>query len=321
MRTLTGIVLASIMTLTSQTVAAQSYPNSPITIIVNSAAGGPVDIVARAIEGSMSRTLGQPIVIENRPTAGGVQAAGQFVRMQPDGYTLLLATGGSMLISPIINPAADYDPVGGVAHVMRLAEVPIVVTINADLPFEDMPGFIAAARENPNKYSYASNGLGTPSHLMGAVLSDLADIEIVHVPFAASTDAAVAVVAGEVSMYTSTPALIMPHIASGRLRGVLQTVPERMAQLPDIPAGPEVGLGDWVVPAWYGLFAPIGTPDEIVTRIAEAAATALADPEALRILEAGLFKPLAEGPDVFRAGHTAEFELWKVRLKDIGLTN
>jgi tripartite-type tricarboxylate transporter receptor subunit TctC len=298
----------------------QPYPNRSITIVVNSAAGGPVDIIARAIKDGMQETLGKSIIIDNRPTGGGL-VGGQFVKnAEPDGYTLLLSSAGAMVTAPLVNVAASqFNPSQDLAHITLLAEVPAVMAVNPKVPATKLSELIALAKAAPGKLNYASNGIGTPGHLVGEVLKMKAGIDMLHVPYSASTQAAMALLTGDVDLYPSSPALVLPHVPGGKLRVIAHSGSRRMDLMPNVETASEAGYPDLAVPSWYGLLAPLGTPKPVIDTLHKAASAALARADVKAILEPGAYNILAVGPEDFKDAHVKDYMKWRTLLPEIGI--
>ncbi|WP_042885026.1 tripartite tricarboxylate transporter substrate binding protein BugE [Cupriavidus necator] len=263
---------------------AQSYPNKPIRLIVPFAAGGTTDIVARAVSESLGRELGQPVVVENRGGGGGAIGADALAKSAPDGYTLGIATVSTMATNPATNPKNPYDPLKDFAPITNLVNVPNVLTVNPKVPAKTLKEFVALLKSNPGKYSYASAGKGSISHLDGELFKDITKTDMVHIPYRGSGPALNDTLAGQVNAQFDNLPSSMPHIQAGKLRALAVAAPKRVEGLPDVPTFAEAGMKDMNNMAWYGLVAPAGTPAAIVTRVHDAAVKALQDPNAKRRL-------------------------------------
>lgn len=263
---------------------AQSYPNKPIRLIVPFAAGGTTDIVARAVSEALGRELGQPVVVENRGGGGGAIGADALAKSAPDGYTLGIATVSTMATNPATNPKNPYDPLKDFAPITNLVNVPNVLTVNPKVPAKTLKEFVALLKTNPGKYSYASAGKGSISHLDGELFKDITKTDMVHIPYRGSGPALNDTLAGQVNAQFDNLPSSMPHIQAGKLRALAVAAPKRVEGLPDVPTFAEAGMKDMNNMAWYGLVAPAGTPAAIVTRVHDAAVKALQDPNAKRRL-------------------------------------
>ena len=244
-----------------------AYPKRPITMIVTFAAGGSSDVLARAVAASMSRGLGQQVVVDNRPGAGGQIGAELVAHAAPDGYTILFGTNGTLGISPALYEHLRYDPARDLAPVGILHKLPLLLIVNPSLPAKNLPELIAYARKNPGKLSFASAGVGSVSHLAGELFMEDANINILHVPYKGGGAAVPDLISGRVSMMLETIPNALPLAKSGQMRAIGVTTKERSAAAPDIPTLAESGLPDFDVSAWTGLFVPAGTPAAVIDRL------------------------------------------------------
>jgi tripartite-type tricarboxylate transporter receptor subunit TctC len=256
-----------------------AYPKRPISMIVTFAAGGSSDVLARAVADSMSRGLGQPVVVDNRPGAGGQIGAELVAHAAPDGYTILFGTNGTLGIGPALYEHLRYDPAHDLAPVGILHKLPLLLIINPSVPAKNLQELIAYAQKNPGKLSFASAGVGSVSHLAGELFREEAKINILHVPYKGGGAAVPDLISGRVSMMLETIPNALPLAKSGQMRGIGVTTKERSAAAPDIPTLAESGLPDFDVSAWTGLFVPAGTPAAVIDRL-NAATRAIANDSA-----------------------------------------
>lgn len=267
-RTVAGAVWLCLAAGLSGTAAlAQDYPTSPIKMVVTFAAGGSSDVLARAVGKAMSEGLGQPVVIENRPGAGGSIGTEAVARAQPDGYTILFGTIGTHGIGPALYKNLRYDPVKDLTAVGLLHKLPNVLIVHPSIPAKNLRELIAYARSNPGRLTFASAGNGSVSHLAGELLKAAANIDIVHVPYRGGGAAMPDLLSGQVSMMLETIPNALPHSQAGTLRALAVTTPTRSAAAPDLPTFAEEGLTGFDVSSWTGLFVPAGTPPAIVSRL------------------------------------------------------
>jgi tripartite-type tricarboxylate transporter receptor subunit TctC len=255
------------------------YPKRPITMIVTFAAGGSSDVLARAVADSMSRGLGQPVVVDNRPGAGGQIGAELVAHAAPDGYTILFGTNGTLGIGPALYEHLRYDPAHDLAPVGILHKLPLLLIVNPSVPAKNLQELIAYAQKNPGKLSFASAGVGSVSHLAGELFREEAKINILHVPYKGGGAAVPDLISGRVSMMLETIPNALPLAKSGQMRAIGVTTKERSAAAPDIPTLAESGLPDFDVSAWTGLFVPAGTPAAVIDRL-NAATRAIANDSA-----------------------------------------
>jgi tripartite-type tricarboxylate transporter receptor subunit TctC len=242
------------------------YPNRPIKMVVPFAPGG-ADVIARLVGDRITAALHQPVVIENRPGAGGATGTKLVTSAEGDGYTLTLASPGPITVAPVVNKKLDYDPLRQLVPVAMIATSPFAMVINPKVPVKTVAEFVAHAKANPGKINFASPGFGTSSHLFGERLKQRTGIDIVHVPYRGSAPAIVDLVAGQVQLYFDNIRNLKPLILDGRVRGLAVTSDVRNPQLPDLPTMKEAGIDKFVGFYWNGVLAPAGTPAAIVERL------------------------------------------------------
>jgi tripartite-type tricarboxylate transporter receptor subunit TctC len=246
--------------------SAQSYPDRPIRIIVPTPAGGPVDVMARLIAAGLPATLGQNVIVENKPGAGNTLGSRLAAEAAPDGYTLMVSAASGLIISPIIYKTAGYDA-SSFAPVALIAETPQLLVINPQLPFKSIAELVAYAKANPGKLNYSTGGNGTLPHLAGELFKRTTGTDIVHVPYKGGGPALIGVVAGETQMTFDPVATSLPMIKDGKLRVLAIAGPKRVAALPDVPTMAESGYQSFTVGAWTALLAPKGTPGVITAKL------------------------------------------------------
>ncbi|HZC56108.1 MAG TPA: tripartite tricarboxylate transporter substrate binding protein [Xanthobacteraceae bacterium] len=270
LRTLTRLalpLLAVLLPALYATAQQPSYPDRPLTMVVTFTPGGSSDVLARAVADAMSRGLGQQVVVENRPGAGGHVGAESVARAAPDGYTILFGTNGTLGIGPALYKNLRYDPAHDLSPVGILHKLPLLLIVNPSVPAQNLRELIDYAHANPGKLSFASAGVGTVSHLAGELFKDEAKIDILHVPYKGGGATFPDLLAGRVAMMLETIPTALPLVRSGGMRAIGVTVKERSASAPDIPTLAESGLPNFDVSAWTGLFVPAGTPRAIVERL------------------------------------------------------
>jgi tripartite-type tricarboxylate transporter receptor subunit TctC len=247
--------------------SAQTYPTKPVKVIVAFAPGGPADVMARLIAQRMPQILGQSLIIENRPGAGGTIGAKAAAESEPDGYTLLLGNTSTLVISPVVYQNIGYDPVKAFAPVAMLGVTANMLVVNPALPVKSVRELIALAKRTPGKLNYSSPGAGTPPHLIGEMFKHRTGSDIVHVPYKGGGLAMQAVIAGEVQMAFENTAVSLPYVLGGQVRGLAFSSEKRNPQAPDIPTMIEAGVPDFVSASFTGVVAPAGTPAAIVNRL------------------------------------------------------
>ena len=290
--------------------AAQGYPSKPVRLLVGFPPGGANDIVARIAAQKLSDTLGQPVVVENRPGNAGVVAAEVLAKSAPDGYTLMLGSTGTNAIAPALTTKLPYDPVNAFTPVGLVGIAPSALVVNAAVPAQNIRELVALAKSKPGKLTYASSGNGTTLHLGGELFKLMAGVDIVHIPYKGNAQALNDVIGGQVDMILSAlpPALPLAKVGKVRILGV--AMPERLKSLPDVPPVAEQGLPGYEMSTWYGIFAPAGTPPEAIEKIGVEVRRAVADPKVRDLILAQGIEPLSSTPAEFRAFVGAEQEKW-----------
>src|SRR5262245_7693366 len=263
----------------------QAYPSKPVRMIVGFPPGGGTDVVARVIGAKLQEWYGQPVVVENRPGATGTIGADVVAKSAGDGYTLLMGHVNSTGIAPNLFAKLPYDPIKDFSAVSYVGYVPNVLAVHPSVQANSVKELIALAKSQPGKMNYASSGNGSTQHLAGEMFKQLTGTNIVHVPYKGSGDAIKDLLAGFVNMNFDTMPPVLPHIQSGKLRGLAISTPKRLPQLPDVPTFAEVGITGFDVANWYGVQAPAGTPREIVLKLNADINKAMQVPEVRAALE------------------------------------
>jgi len=260
------ILLLMVSTLCALGVSAQTYPNRPIKLIVADAAGGAPDQLGRLVTQKLSNALGQSVVVDNRPGAGGALGAELVAKSAPDGYTLLLTTTAIYAILPNLRKNLPYDPVKDFVPISRIATASNVLVVNNELPAKDIAELIKLAKEKPGALNYASAGVGTPAHLAGEMLNLLADIKVVHVPYKGAAPALTDVIAGNAQYIITSPIAAGAHMTGGRVRALATTGSERNPSLPALPTIGDTVPGYEITQTW-GIVVPAGTPPDIAAKL------------------------------------------------------
>ncbi|CAN7563710.1 Bug family tripartite tricarboxylate transporter substrate binding protein [Rhizobium sp. LjRoot254] len=297
---------------------AASFPERTIKMVVPFAAGGSTDLVARLVADKMSNLLDQQIIVENVGGAGGNIGATQVARAEPDGYTILMGTVATHALNPLILKTKPYDPQKDFAPVSLLVIVPNVLVVNPQFPAKDINELIALLKKNPDKYVYASSGNGTPLHLSGELFKTMTGVTVEHVPYKGSGPALTDLLGNQVPMMFDNLPSSSGHIKSGSLRALGVTTKERVASFPDVPAIAETVPG-YETYSWNALFAPAGTPPEVISTLQQAAAKALQDPEVVERM--GEFSATIVGstPEQLSEHVKAELAKWAPIVKSSGI--
>ena len=276
-----GACLAATALAASTALAA--FPEKPVKLVVPFAPGGGTDSVARALGIGMTKSLGQAVIIDNKPGAGTIIGTDAVAKSAADGYTVLVATFAHT-VNPSLMAKLPFDTQKAFAPVILLARGPNVLVVRADSPYKSVADIVAAARANPGKLTYASQGNGTSAHLAGEMFTNLAKVQMSHIPYRGAGPALTDLLGGQVDMMFATAAAASPQIAGGRLRAIGVTSPQRAPTLKNVPAIAETVTG-YSVESWYGLFVPASTPADVVARLHAAAKTATDSPEFRKLLE------------------------------------
>jgi tripartite-type tricarboxylate transporter receptor subunit TctC len=256
----------------------QVYPAKPIRLVVPFPPGASSDIVGRMIGEKLAEQVGQQVVPDNRPGAGGNLGIGFAAKSAPDGYTMVIATA-SIAVSPSLYAKLGYDPVKDLAPVARLTSIPNILLVHPSVPAKTLRQFISLARAHPGKLNFGSGGAGTTNHLANELLKHLEKINIVHVPYKGVTQAMVAMMGGEVDEVVMPVSTALTHIRAGRVRPLAVLTEQRIPSLPEVPTGIEAGVAGFTMPLWYGMFAPAATPAPIVSRLGREIVKALESPD------------------------------------------
>ncbi|GAA4328957.1 tripartite tricarboxylate transporter substrate binding protein [Pigmentiphaga soli] len=246
---------------------AQAYPTRPIRLIVPFAPGGGNDTLARLFGQKLTESLGQAVVIENRPGAGTTIATAQVARAAPDGYTLLLSSIASHAVSPNLYRNPGYDPIKDFAPVALLGIAPVILAVNVDVPAHSVGELIKLAKARPGDLKFASGGVGSVMHTSGMVFSQVAGVQMLHVPYKGAGPGYVALMAHEVDLVIDTAAALMPYVSTGKVRGLAIARKTRMPEAPDLPTFAEAGLPEFEANGWYSIHAPAGTPAPVIDKL------------------------------------------------------
>ena len=298
---------------------AQAWPAKPIRLVIGFAPGGAADYVARTLSDPMGRALGQSVVVENKAGAGSSLAADFVAKAPPDGYTLLIASPSSISVNPALNPKLSYSA-KDLVPVARVTSSPLVVAVNPKVGIGSIQELIAAAKKAPGSLNYTTSGNGSAPHLGAAHFSRVAGVEMVHIPYKGGAPAIASVVAGDAQLTFGTPPSVLPMVQSGRLKALAVTSPNRSPLVPEIAGMNEAGLPGFSMSFWYGLFVPVGTPPDVIKKVFDAAADALARPEVKAALaREGTEVALSKSPDDFAAFLVEDNRFWARLVKDAGV--
>ena len=298
---------------------AQTYPNKPIRVIVPSSAGGIIDVLPRALFQKMSESLGQQIVVDNRPGAAGIIGSEMGAKAAPDGYTLLVVATAHA-INPSLYPKLPYDTVKDFTPITMVARIPLLLVAHPSLPVNNVKELVALAKAKPGQLFFASAGNGQGSHLAGEMFKSLAGIDLTHVPYKGAAPGLADVLAGQVPMMFSDPVSAMPHIKTGKLKLLAVGTPKRSVAVPDTPTVMESGVPGFDAYAWLGILGPAGLPKEIAAKLHGEIIKAMNTPE----VKARFFSPssgfeaIGTNPEQSAAFIRAEIAKWTPVVKASG---
>ena len=294
------------------------FPSRALKIVVPLSAGGPTDTLARIIAQPLSRRLGQPVVIENRPGAGGNIGAEVVAKAPADGYTLFLGTSGPLSINISLYGKLNYDPIKDFSPISSIAFAPFVIAANPLLPVHNIPQLIEAARHAPGKLN-AGSVTGSAAQLATELFKSAAQIEIAHIPYKGAAPATNDLIAGQIDLsFASTPG-VLPQIRAGKLQALAVTSPQRLNQLPEVPTVAESGFPGFEASVWYGLVAPASTPQKIIQRLSIELSAVLKDKSVLEQLTNNYFIPTGSTPEQFANFIKSETGKWDAIVRSKGL--
>ena len=313
---LLGVTLA----LVGAAAVAQGYPSRPVRIVVGFAPGGAADTVARAMSDAMGKALGQTVVIDNRPGAGSSLAAEHVAKAAPDGYTVLIASPSSISVNPALNSKLAYK-FSDLLPVVKVTTSPLVIAANPATGIQSVKELIEAAKKAPGKINYATSGIGSAPHLGAALFSQVAGVQLFHVPFKGGAPAVQSVVSGDTQVTFGTPPSVLELIKGGRLRGLGVSSAQRSPLVPDLPGMVEAGLPGYSMDFWYGLFVPAGTPPDVARKVFDAASAAMRDPAVKQaLMRDGTDVDLSPSQEHFAQFLAKDNVFWEKLVKDAGVT-
>jgi len=296
---------------------AQAWPDRPIKFVMSAPAGSSIDVIGRLIADKLKNKLGQPVIVENKPAAGGTVAVGETAKAPADGYTMVLAFNGPLSIAPLLQKL-PYDVQRDLAPVITTTSQPNVLAVNAQVPAKNVGELVAYAKANPHKLNYASVGPGSSSHLNGELLKSLAGIDIVHIPFNGSPPAVTSTVQGETQMLFAVMQPLQPQIQAGKLRALAVSSAKRFPLLPDLPTIAE-SYPAFESLAWNGVLVPAATPKPVVARLNAEIDAILKQPDVVQKLNAAGFELVGGTPEQFAAIIKGESEKWAPIIKSANI--
>jgi len=317
-RVATWMLGAAVALLAAGVADAQSWPAKPIRWIVPFAPGGTTDILARTISDKLTIALGKPVIVENNPGAGGGVGAVQTAKAAPDGYTIMGGTISTHAINASLYKTLPYDPVKDFTPITLIARVPNLLVVNPDVPAKNVKELIALMKANPSKYTFASSGNGTSQHLSGELFKSMAGVDMQHIPYKGSPAALQDVVSGQVTMTFDNITTAWPLAKAGKLRALAVTTAKRSPIAPDVPTLAEAGLAGYEIGSWQGVFAPAGTPVDVVKRLNTEIVKIINMPDVREKLVGLGAEPVGNTPDEFAALVKGEVVKWAAVVKQSG---
>ena len=312
-------VLVGVTASASALAQAASYPNRPIRIVVPFPVGGIADTFSRTIGIKLTEVWGQPVVVENKTGAGGNIGAELVAKSAPDGYTLVMGNIGSHAVNVSLFKNIPFDPIKDFVPIAHVLDAEGLLVVNPSVNANSVREILAIARAQPGKLSYASGGLGTTSHLAGELFKSTAKVDIVHVPYKGNSPAITDLLGGQTQMSFATMPTVLPHVKAGKLRAIASIGLARTVALPDVPTVAESGLPGFEVSNWIGLFAPVGTPPEIVAKLNAEVQKIMRSPDVQKRLEAEGARFIPTTPEQFAAFQKDELVKWAKIIKDANI--
>jgi tripartite-type tricarboxylate transporter receptor subunit TctC len=300
--------------------AQDNYPSKSIQVVVTTAAGGALDLVARTVADRLSPALHQPIIIDNQPAGNGSVAAGQFAKATPDGHTLMMVVDSTVTINPHLYRNLSYDAFRDFAPVSVVTRLPLVLVSHPSVEARDLKELIALIKAKPGKLNYASTGVGTQLHIGMEMFKLLTKTDIVHVPYRATTSAMADLLGGRIDLALIGLSSAKMQVESGKLRPYAIAAPQRTSLMPDVPTAEEAGLPGFTVRSWFGMFAPARTPPGVIERLSREIKKASTDPKFVEALAPQGMQILASSPEEMAQALREDFKMWGDVIRDTGTT-
>src|SRR5438105_3020292 len=299
--------------------AQDQYPGRGIRLVIDTSPGGVTDLFGRMAAEGLSQRFPQGVFVDNKPGAAGNLAIDFLVRSAPDGYTLMFASGGGLVVKPFLERGLTFDVMNDLVPVFNFAQTPHILVVPASVPAKDVGEFIAFAKTQPAKLYYGSAGIGSPPHLSMELFAKVAGLKLIHVPYKGVGGALPDLLAGRVQVMSMALGSARPYLKDGRLRPLATGAKQRLGGLPEVPTSAEVGLPGWEMSAWFGLFAPRGTPAEIVRLLNEKIQTVLDEPKTVqRLFEVGA-DPIGGSAESFAERYRADHRMWGQFIRETGI--
>ncbi|CAG9182623.1 hypothetical protein LMG32289_05139 [Cupriavidus pampae] len=312
------VALATVTVMPQLAMAAEAWPTKPIQLLIPYPPGGSADLLARPLGAKLQEKLGQPIVLDYRPGAGGTIASQALARSKPDGYTLIMVLAAHA-INPSLYPKLPYDTRKDFAPVSLVANLPLIVAGSASLKARNVTELIAAAKAAPGKITFGSAGNGNTGHLAGELFDSMAGVKMTHVPYKGSAQVVNAMLAGDIQLTFDSISTSMPQIRAGRMTALAVTSSKRAAMAPDVPTLAEAGVPGFDINGWYAILAPAGTPRAIVDKLSTEIAAVLTQPELRAQVAANGYEPVGSTPEALGTHIEAELVRWHKVVQEAGV--
>ena len=307
--------MAALIVVSASWASAQSFPSKSLRMIIHFPPGGPTDFVGRAMAQKLSEGWKQQIIVENRPGAGGIIGIESVLRAAPDGHTLLFGTSGSLALAPAVNSKLPYDVFRDLAPITLVVINPQILAVHPSLPARNVTELVKLAKSKPGEINYGSVGPGSPQHLGMELLKSMAGVNLTHIPYKGTAPALTDLISGQISaMFNSMPS-VLPHVKSGRLRGIAVGSAKRSAAAPDIPTVAEAGYKGYQYVTWYALLAPAATPKDVIAKINADSVRVLSQPDMVQRFASQGAEPAPGTPEELAQFWRAEHEGWKKVIK------
>ncbi len=297
-----------------------AYPNKPLRLVVDSVPGGTTDLLARIAADGLTQQFGMAVVVDNKAGATGNLAMDYVMKSSPDGYTLLICANGNLLIKPFLETGSNFNPLTDVLPVFNTAELPHLIVIPSSLAIKDMSAFIAYGKANPGKIFYGSAGIGSQPHISGSQFSRLSDIKSEHIPYKGMGSAMTDILAGRIQFMSAAFGTVRGYVKSGDLKPLAVGSKKRISALPDVPTSAEVGLPNWEMSAWFGVFAPKGTQAEVRKILNDRLQIVFDDPKVkLKMVEIGA-EPVGGSINSFAERIKSDYKMYGQVIKESGIS-
>lgn len=313
----TRIVALALLCLTAP--AWGAYPERPIHLVVPFGPGGGTDILARVVADHLGRALGQPVVVENKPGAGGTIGSDSVAKAKPDGYTLLMGTNATLALASGLYRTLPYDAVKDFTPVESIASGPSILVVNPSIPVTDVKSFVAYVKAHSGQLNYGSAGNGSMAHIATSLMDRMAGTKTVHIPFKGGAAATQELVAGRLQFMIAGSVETVPQIEAGKLRALAVTTSTRFAGLPDLPTMSEAGIPGYEITNWFGVFAPAGTPQDVVRLLSQKIEPMLTDPSVKDAFQKQGVQPYPMGPAEYKDFVRKEVERWKREVRQMNI--